>query len=613
MLKRMVSRITLTLLLISMLTLAFNIQPVKSEPNAIIVPNDYPTIQEAINNANEGDTIYVKTGTYYENVVVNKTVSLIGEDRNTTIIDGNYTGTVVSVTASNVKINGFTIRNSGLHCLGRGIYISEGTRENEISYNVIVNNDDGIMLEGSSNNNIFGNDITNNNFDGIFFVSSNCNKVFENYIANNRCGISAWLSSCNTMSKNSITSNGGRGIELMYCSDTSLLGNSITNNCWWGIELYNSYNNIVSGNNLENHWSEGIMLLVSSFNTIFRNIVKDNDCGIGLYSESCNNVISGNNITNNGERAGLRLGTGSSDNMIFHNNFVNNTHQQAHTDASLNLWDDGYPSGGNYWSDYAGVDEYSGPNQNQPSSDGIGDTPYVIDENNQDHYPPMYTGSYHQLTVTSSPITGITFTINGVPQTTPYTEWLLEGSYTLEMPETYNGYVWSHWLEDGDPNGTKMITLPGTTWTGVFVFAVQPHGPEAEFEAIPDTALTGESIKFDASASSLGWNGTHEMPITEYRWDFDDGNKTTTFTPIVYHSFQSPGIYYVTLTVYAPGATPETDSTTHKVTITAIPVGGYSIPIKGYTTEKPLTLYLALIAILTASFTIVKRRKKQQS
>jgi len=99
------------------------------------------------------------------------------------------------------------------------------------------------------------------------------------------------------------------------------------------------------------------------------------------------------------------------------------------------------------------------------------------------------------------------------------------------------------------------------------------------------------------------------MPIVEYRWDFGDGNKTTTSTPIVYHSFSSPGIYYVTLTVYAPGATPETDSTPHKVTVITTPVGGYSIPIKTYATEKPLTPYLALIAILATVFTMIKRKK----
>lgn len=79
-----------------------------------------------------------------------------------------------------------------------------------------------------------------------------------------------------------------------------------------------------------------------------------------------------------------------------------------------------------------------------------------------------YTGPYYKLTIVSSPITGIAFTINGAAQTTPYTKWLLEGSYTLEMPETYNGYVWSHWLEDVDTNRTKMVILPATTYTAVY-------------------------------------------------------------------------------------------------------------------------------------------------
>ena len=214
------------------------------------------------------------------------------------------------------------------------------------------------------------------------------------------------------------------------------------------------------------------------------------------------------------------------------------------------------------------------------------------------------------LTIRSVP-SGVTFTVDGESQTTPWSKiYHEETSVTLEMPETYNEYVWSHWFEDGDPNRTKTITLPGTTWTGVFI---QPHGPEAEFTAIPDTASTGESIKFDASASLPGFNGTQTMLITEYRWDFGDGNEVTTSTLIVYHSFSSSGIYYVTLTVYASGATPETDSTTHKVTVITTPVGGYSIPIKTYTTEKPLTPYLALIAILATVFTMIKRKKNTRT
>jgi parallel beta-helix repeat protein len=99
---------------------------------------------------------------------------------------------------------------------------------------------------------------------------------------------------------------------------------------------------------------------------------------------SSNNSVSGNNITNNS--AGIYLH--SSNNTIYHNNFINNT-SQVYSSGSTSVWDDGYPSGGNYWSDYAGVDSYSGPYQDQAGSDGIGDTPYVIDGNNRDNYPLM--------------------------------------------------------------------------------------------------------------------------------------------------------------------------------------------------------------------------------
>lgn len=103
------------------------------------------------------------------------------------------------------------------------------------------------------------------------------------------------------------------------------------------------------------------------------------------------------------------------------------------------------------------------------------------------------------------------------------------------------------------------------------------------------------------------------MPIVEYCWDFGDGNQTTTFTPIVYHSFGSSGNYYVTLTVYALGATPETDITSREVTIISMPIGGYSLPIKGCTTTKSLTLYLTIVAILTVSFTMIRRKTHKRT
>lgn len=162
--------------------------------------------------------------------------------------------------------------------------------------------------------------------------------------------------------------------------------------------------------------------------------------------------------------------------------------------------------------------------------------------------------------------------------------------------------------------GTYIVTLNVTDSNGLWdveqkqIMVVQPYGPKANFEAFPEIAMVGEKIKFDASASLSGWNGTRTMPITEYRWNFGDGNITVTNQPIVYHSYSAAGNYYVTLTVYAPGATPDTDSATVKVTVFAVPVGGQSVSVETPAAEKGLAAYLVLVAVITATFAVLKRK-----
>jgi hypothetical protein len=140
-------------------------------------------------------------------------------------------------------------------------------------------------------------------------------------------------------------------------------------------------------------------------------------------------------------------------------------------------------------------------------------------------------------------------------------------------------------------------------------YAIAPYGPRANFTESTEVPYELQTVEFDATNSLPGWNGTNIMPITEYRWDFGDGNKTTTQTPIVYHAYKQARIYYVTLTVYAPGATPETDTApAQRKVVLPIPVGGYSILIERPAVERSPILYLALLTIQVAVFAIVRRK-----
>jgi len=133
-----------------------------------------------------------------------------------------------------------------------------------------------------------------------------------------------------------------------------------------------------NGNNIVTN-ERGVELDYSSNNTIARNEVTANNVGIILWHSS-NNTVSENKIIKNNEDGAYLVS--SSNNRFYHNNFIDNPKQVGlHETGYTTVWDDGYPSGGNYWSDLNPPDE---------DLDQIGDTPYVIDEDNLDRYPLIY-------------------------------------------------------------------------------------------------------------------------------------------------------------------------------------------------------------------------------
>ncbi len=286
--------------------------PVSADSRIIIVPDNYTSIQEAINHASAGDTVLIKKGVYVENPIINKTISLVGEDRDATVIDVTAG---LKVQSNNVNITGLTIYDG---------------------YNGIT-------------------------------VSSNSCRLSGNKISDSQVGIALLSAYDNVVAENTFQSIGlSAAIQLSY-SNNNLIQYNYINSCTEGIQLREgSSNNTVVDNIVTDCQDVAIRLLGSGVgkkwygpdsNTIMQNNISYSGCGTTIY--------------------------GANGNIISNNNYVNNTVQFSANEDYYLIW------GGsrsintinrNYWSDYNGTDA---------NKDGVGDTPYIIDEYNKDNNPLM--------------------------------------------------------------------------------------------------------------------------------------------------------------------------------------------------------------------------------
>jgi parallel beta-helix repeat protein len=417
---------------------------------------NYTSIQEAI-DADEtlnGQTILVDDGTYYEHVVVNKSLTVIGESDNT-IVDGNASGPMFIINAENVSLINFTAANAGF------TWPSQSDNFSQDPWAVLLNQTVNCLVK---NVKIWGSS------DGVVLVDSNNNKISgceffgsESFPFDQRFGGGMVLitSNGNTIGNNSVT-GAFTGIALAgnWSNENVLAGNSISFCFGNAFDIVGSYNNITS-NRLWNN-SLGLVLDMSSCNLISCNDISNSTAyGVVLAKYSSNNTIWENTIKSNEWSVSAAPNSGDN-NVFYHNNFLGNTYPPLMPSGVDVAWDDGYPSGGNYWSCYNGTDVLSGNCQNESNSDGIGDEAYIfgVSYSQADRYPLMgmfsdfnATSQIHVQTVCNSTIsdfqfngTAISFNTAGENGTTGFCRIciptaLINATYTVFVNKTEVPYT----------------------------------------------------------------------------------------------------------------------------------------------------------------------------
>ncbi len=516
-----------------------------SSPTTIYVhPGE--SIQAAINIANPGDTVFVFNGTYYENVIVDKTVNLIGEDKNNTIIDGGGSGDVVYISANDVSISGFTIQNSSSFDYTEGAGIDIKSDHNTIRNCIIKSNQGlGIWIHYSTSNTFTDNTLINNGFviwgyalehwnTHSIDVSNTVNEKPVYYWKDQTSGTvplgagQMILANCtNVIVQNQNVSDGTEGISLGFSSNCTVVNNIASNNNQIGINLSNSYNNIIANNTVISNNIYGINFIASKNNIVNSNTVLHNEIGIVYWDKMSEFNTIYNNYFNNTNNAFFR--------------YANNIWNISKTPGT-NIIGGPY-LGGNYWSDYTGEDL---------DGDGLGDTnvPYGPGD-----YLPLTTPS-NQLPIANftytpenpSNIVFIHFTDTSTDPDGTIVSWSWDfgdGINSTEQNPTHryiHGGTYTVTLTVTDNNGAQDTILSSVE---VSTVNYQPNTPD--IPAGPIRGIAGVDYIYTTQTSDPNGN------FIKYGWDWDGDLIVDTWTTFIqsgveistHHIWSEHGMYTI--------------------------------------------------------------------
>jgi parallel beta-helix repeat protein len=283
--------------------------------------------------------------------------------------------------------SGITVQKLNLANNGNGVLLYY-TNGSTVSGNVVTNNLEGITLKWSSGNVISGNRVTNSKGYGVYLYLSDNNVIPKNEIVfNGADGVNFEYSISNTATENHVTENSGNGIFFRSIQNSNVIGNNVTLNKGCGIGFGYGPNGTINGNFISRN-GLGIWISNAAENTITWNTIAENEgWGIRLEGAQKNNIINHNNFINNSVTEGLQasiLGIWTYPGLEKpRSGPLTQEEMPKFVAGATNAWDDGKE--GNYWSDY--TTRY--PNASAVGTSTVGDTPYFINENNMDRNPLM--------------------------------------------------------------------------------------------------------------------------------------------------------------------------------------------------------------------------------
>lgn len=377
----------------------------------------FDKIQDAINKASIGDRIIVYEGTYEENILIEKSISLFGEDVDQVIIDGGNEESVVTIDSSNVDFSTFTIKNSGMNATDAGIKMTASSKNCQIVENRITDCIYGLYVDRCDNT-LFAQNYIFETRNATFFISSDDNTIEYNHVYNNEMHGIFLNRTCanNLIQQNIVYDNGWYGIYLNDdCRDNTVSDNKVYENRNTGIRIEDSVSNTlvstneifmntnygvfvvgtqteITKNKVTGNEKHGIFLFADDSTLVLNNNASDNMLDGIRMQNSTSNIVKSNKLINN-KRYGLYVNFYCLKNQIFNNYFSNNdvNAKDISPDDSQNKWFHetfinesniiyGPVISGNFWNDYAGTDD---------DRDGFGETPYIIEGGNKKDNRPL--------------------------------------------------------------------------------------------------------------------------------------------------------------------------------------------------------------------------------